>query len=649
MVAPNWMVIGHDDPAILVHLWAAAAHVWADAADTSFNLPFMNQTTAVASVSLPMVSQVQPPPNKVQELHQDQAHTFAGVVLPKVPQVKSGGKGEMPSAITGLSQRKEASDDVDIEMSAPVATKVDKGKGRLIKVDLAAEHDHVPKKRKIKNVSGKTSGPKSSMKKREIMSAEPDKGSVTTMASRSMPGTSWVELVVIRTASQPLALLADSSQVESSTHATSMENIHVLRAVTHGTLNRLRPLPRHMSTSLAAPAIPVLQDTPYRPSADDPCQGCVEKEIECITRFSRRTGLVLMSCKHCMQKKVACWSSAKGRPTPACRTAQRAKSQARSRHVSLVMLKAEEDSPDLRASPVIDMSLDNESPDIEPLASPMSIMVDNEDMSGPSRATSRALSGVQPARVECPEPVPGWSTGLTHQGSPIDHGLLPSKQIYIRDSGSPAVLSMIDSVVRMHEGLWRQVVQAHPSFPLPDITVPDATSPQPASTTPDVIYAGSWETFTDPEVTPAIVASATSIAPIASSSWVSPGNIPLLPSRSSSDVIMKALPITATSPQRSPVVRAATNVEVTLAIVERADRPAVCADELPGCHVNIGYLSGPRSTNDIIKASSLTPKSNHLSTSVEVGLAILARAKAASTPPPSLAHLPPMPSGTPPQ
>jgi hypothetical protein len=71
-------------------------------------------------------------------------------------------------------------------MSAPVTTKVDKGKGRLIEVDLAAEQEQVPKKRKIENVSGKTSGPKSSLKKREITSAEPDKGSVTPLASRSM-------------------------------------------------------------------------------------------------------------------------------------------------------------------------------------------------------------------------------------------------------------------------------------------------------------------------------------------------------------------------------------------------------------------------------------------------------------------------------
>jgi hypothetical protein len=157
---------------------------------------------------------------------------------------------------------------------------------------------------------------------------------------------------------------------------------------------------------------------------DDPCQGCVEKEIECITRFSRRTGLALTSCKHCMQKKVVCWSSAEGRPTPARRTAQRAKSRARSRRVSSLLPKVKEDSPDLG---------------IEPLpASPMSIVVDNDDSSGiprpntrarsavpkrsktpgPSRATSRALSRVQPARVERPEPAPGRSTWSTHQGSP---------------------------------------------------------------------------------------------------------------------------------------------------------------------------------------------------------------------------------------
>jgi hypothetical protein len=182
-VAPNWMAIGHDDPAILAHPWAAAARAWADTADTCFDLPYMKHTPVVTGVSLPRISEAQPAPNKTQELHRDQALTFAGVVLPKVPQVNSGGKGQMPSPVAGPSQRKEASDDVDIEMSAPVSTKVDKGKGRLIEVDLAAEQDHVPKKRKIENMSGKPSGPKSSMKKREITSAEPDKGSVTPRAS----------------------------------------------------------------------------------------------------------------------------------------------------------------------------------------------------------------------------------------------------------------------------------------------------------------------------------------------------------------------------------------------------------------------------------------------------------------------------------
>jgi hypothetical protein len=172
---------------------------------------------------------------------------------------------------------------------------------------------------------------------------------------------------------------------------------------------------------------------------DDPCQACVDKEIECITRFSKRTGLALTSCKHCTQKKVACWSSAEGRPTPARRTAQRDKSRARSRRVSSVFPKAEEDSPDLGGSPVIDMSLDNDSPDIAPLpASPLAMLVDNDDSSGipmpntrarsavsrrsktpgPSRATSKPLARVQAVRVDRPEPARGRSTRSTHQGSP---------------------------------------------------------------------------------------------------------------------------------------------------------------------------------------------------------------------------------------
>jgi hypothetical protein len=65
------------------------------------------------------------------------------------------------------------------------------------------------------------------------------------------------------------------------------------------------------------------------------------------------------------------------------------------------------------------------------------------------------------------------------------------------------------------------------------------------------------------------------------------------------------------------VVTAVTHVEVTPAIAAHADRPAMLADEF--------YLSGPPSTTDaIIKASTVTPKSNHPSPSVEVGLAILA-------------------------
>jgi hypothetical protein len=141
----------------------------------------------MAGVALPTVSRVQPAPNKAQEMQRVHPRTFAGVVLPKVPEVKLGGQGEMPSTVTGPSQRRDASDDVDIEMSAPEPTKVDKGKGRLIKVDPAAEQEHVPKKRKIENVSGKSSGPKSSMKKREKTSADPDKGSVTPTASYPMP------------------------------------------------------------------------------------------------------------------------------------------------------------------------------------------------------------------------------------------------------------------------------------------------------------------------------------------------------------------------------------------------------------------------------------------------------------------------------
>jgi hypothetical protein len=72
-------------------------------------------------------------------------------------------------------------------------------------------------------------------------------------------------------------------------------------------------------------------------------------------------------------------------------------------------------------------------------------------------------------------------------------------------------------------------VQAHPSFPLPDITLPDVTSPQPASTTANVTYAGSWETFTDVDISPAIVASADRVATIAGYPPASPVKISLLP------------------------------------------------------------------------------------------------------------------------
>jgi hypothetical protein len=159
-------------------------------------------------------------------------------------------------------------------------------------------------------------------------------------------------------------------------------------------------------------------------------------------------------------------------------------------------------------------------------------------------------------------------------------------------------------------------VQAHPSFPLPDITLPDSTSPRPANTTPDVFHVGSWETFTEPEVTPAIVASADRVGPIAGSPRASPGNIPSLPVQSSSDVIKKASSVTAASPQWSPVVTPITHVEATSAIVTCAEKPAVLADALPGRTLNIGCLSSLPSTDIINNTSSLMPKSNHPSTAI---------------------------------
>ncbi|KAJ8583078.1 hypothetical protein M405DRAFT_867319 [Rhizopogon salebrosus TDB-379] len=201
---------------------------------------------------------------------------------------------------------------------------------------------------------------------------------------------------------------------------------------------------------------------------------------------------------------------------------------------------------------------------------------------GPSHATSKALSRVQPPRVECLDPAPGRSTRSTHQGSPVPHGLLPGKQIYTRDSGSPAVLvensfsrfealkrtvaeqsqtiidqrSMIDSVVRMHEGLRRQVVQAHPSFPLPDITLHDAPSPQQAVTIPNVIYAATPEALTDAVCTPAVATPVGIGAPLAASTAARNVNISPVPAQPSSNVIMNTSAGTPTLPKPSTTLAA---------------------------------------------------------------------------------------------
>jgi hypothetical protein len=115
------------------------------------------------------------------------------------------------------------------------------------------------------------------------------------------------------------------------------------------------------------------------------------------------------------------------------------------------MPKAEEGSPDLPGSPVMDTTLDNESPDIEPLpASPISIAVDDEDVSGmprpntrarsavskrsktpgPSCATSRALSRVQPAQVDHTDPALVRSTRSSHQGSPSMYFITVTQCMY---------------------------------------------------------------------------------------------------------------------------------------------------------------------------------------------------------------------------
>jgi hypothetical protein len=80
--------------------------------------------------------------------------------------------------------------------------------------------------------------------------------------------------------------------------------------------------------------------------------------------------------------------------------------------------------------------------------------------------------------VEHPEPMPGWSSRSTHQASPsmyfqyshsmhaftsyimvfvVPHGLLPSKQIYTWDSGSPTVL--VENFFSQFEALEHTVAE----------------------------------------------------------------------------------------------------------------------------------------------------------------------------------------------
>ncbi|KAG1738806.1 hypothetical protein EDD22DRAFT_959441 [Suillus occidentalis] len=170
------------------------------------------------------------------------------------------------------------------------------------------------------------------------------------------------------------------------------------------------------------PAIPTFDI--MVPGPNNPCHYCAKEDWHCQTRLDKRTGHPCLSCIWCFLKKIRCQPACVGTPP---------------KHI--------------RAIPAVT------TPKVQ------------------SRGCSKTTARKTPAPAPATAAVPSSSVIVPLAALDVPMPDLHSMAITIRDGAACIAIlearvreqdGKIDTLLCLHESLWCQMVDWHPSFPLPD-------------------------------------------------------------------------------------------------------------------------------------------------------------------------------------
>ncbi|KAG1761025.1 hypothetical protein EDD22DRAFT_898424 [Suillus occidentalis] len=434
-VWPNWHSIGHDDPRVSKHAWRNKIRAWEALGDHSCDLSVVpDPSTGPLTVDLPSPAPVPPP-------------------APVIP-------------------------------SAPTSEFRDKGKGKAVAVDLAPEVEG-SRKRKSPMISGHSSQPpKSAMKSRKrakstrpVKSApdvesEDEEDTIVQPISRGVPEVVLPQLstIVVRTPQLPRSPGSPKKQNFGPASKTAGSRPEVSKSpisrpeATQTSGSRPEVVEPTDDTAGASdgepPAIPPIDITV--PGPNNPCYYCVKEDWHCETRVDRRTGHPCLSCLRCATKKIKCHPAFLGSPPRRVRgkaTTQRTRSKTPGPAPSTAPSPSQSRTRTRSQSRGV-----SRTPAVPAATAP--------------KVQSRGRSKTTGRKTPCPCPCPCHSCAAVPRAA-LDVPMpdLHSMAIAIRDGAARIAIlearvreqdGKIDTLQRLHESLRRQVVDRHPSFPLPD-------------------------------------------------------------------------------------------------------------------------------------------------------------------------------------
>ncbi|KAG2030279.1 hypothetical protein BDR03DRAFT_1017301 [Suillus americanus] len=230
----------------------------------------------------------------------------------------------------------------------------------------------------------------------------------------------------------------------------------------------------------APPVMPVVDI--LIPGPNNPCYTCHKLNWPCATRLDKRTRALCMSCIHCTTKKIKCTPANMGSLPPRIRatsTTQKTRSITPSGAPSKTPSKAPPASQTpgpSKAPPASQSKARTHSQSCGPAGT--AVTTPQTQMHG----RSKTITAIKPPAPAPAHKSPKSAVPAAALGVPMPD--LHAMSHAIRDAAAQITLleahvaeqdGRIDTLQCLHEGLRHEIIDQHPSFPLPD-TPANATS-----------------------------------------------------------------------------------------------------------------------------------------------------------------------------